>query len=68
MTFRTPLEVKESWTGYKLVDADGRVIASAPAYPWAGVPLEKQPRFVLDNLTRLAGAANSQVLSMIPAN
>lgn len=58
MAYRLPLRVEESWTGYKLVDADDRVIASAKAHPWHGVPLEKTPDFVLENFQMLASAAN----------
>ena len=60
MPYRLPLTVEESWTGYKLVDADGRTIASAPAYPWHGVSVERSLEFVLESLTSLADAANRQ--------
>lgn len=58
MPYHLPLHIEESWTGFKLVDADGLVIASAAAYPWHGVPTDKQPDFVLENFKMLADAAN----------
>jgi hypothetical protein len=60
MAYRLPLRVNEKKNGeIELIDADGLVIASAPTYPWHGVPREHQPEFVRENYRRLAAAANA---------
>lgn len=61
MSYRPPLHVNERMFGtIELVDADGRVIASAETRPWHGVRLEQQPDFVRENFQALADAANGQ--------
>lgn len=64
MAYRLPLRVEESWTGYRLVDADGRVIAAAQALPWHGVPIDRQQDFVHANFLRLAEAANREITTL----
>jgi hypothetical protein len=53
-----PLRVEKSLSGYRLVDAADRVIASAQTYPWHGTKLEERPEFVQKNFDMLAEAAN----------
>jgi hypothetical protein len=60
MPYRLPLRVEATTSCIKLIDADGIVIASGAVTPWHGVPLQRQPEFVLENFNLLAAAANRQ--------
>lgn len=56
---RFPLAIKETASGYAIIDADGVRIASAMALPWAGVAEHQQPETVKRNLDTLVDAANA---------
>lgn len=60
MPYRLPLSVEQSWTGYRLVDADGLTVASQAAYTWSTADKSKRDSFVVENFRLLAEAVNKQ--------